>query len=170
MSYYDMKNKLIDAQSIGATGKLQVFGKLNGATKGITIHIYEGKIVRLRAGNHSGYVAAAKLVAMNIDRVVFMKSSDINPSPEVDTPDTEALLEIITNAGKEVSVDRIIETTIRALGQVMGPGSEKLTNDIAARFPPAEDEGLFLNKCKEAATNMVGSKMAGQIFDPLMKR
>lgn len=165
-----MKNKLIGAQSISATGKLQVFGKLKGATKGITIHIYEGNIVRLRAGNHSGYVAAAKLVAMNIDRVVFMKSNDIKPSPEVDTPDTEALLEIIANAGKEVSIDRIIETTIKALEKVMGSGSEKLTNDIAAKFPPTEDQGLFLDKCKEAAMNMVGKKMADQIFDPLMKK
>lgn len=175
MSYFDFKSKLLDAKSNGATGKFQVLGKLNVVSKGVSIDIYDGNIVKLRSGSLSGQVVAELLTTMYIEHVVFMNSSSIDPTPEENTPGTDALLSMITDAGKAITNGRvkgiasdwIIETTIEALGKFVGSTSEKLINGIATEFPPIEDEGLFLNKCREAAADLIGVKLANRVFDSL---
>ena len=168
MSNIELKNELLDAQSSGITGKLQVLGKLDDASQGASIDFYEGRVIKLRVGSETGQAAAKLLTAMSIDRVIFMKSNAIDSSPEANTPDTDALLTIIVDLGKDIHSDKIIENTIEALSQVMGPSSGNIIDSIAAKFPPAEDEKLFLSKCREAAANMVGASMADKIFDSLL--
>ena len=166
----ELKNELLDAQSSGRTGKLQLLGKLNDASQGASIDFYEGKVVKLRVGSETGQAAAEILTTMSIDRVIFMKSSAIDSSPEANTPDTDALLTMNANLGKVISNDKIIETTIEALSQIMGPNSGNIIDSIAAKYPPAENEKLFLNKCKEATADLVGASMADSIFDRLLDK
>ena len=178
MSFFDFKSKLLNAKSSGATGKFQVLGKINVVSKGVSIDIYDGKIVKLRSGSNSGQVVAELLTAMYIEHVVFMDSGSIDPIPEDNTPDIDTLIKMITDAGKaitngrvkNIASDWIIETTIEALGKFVGSTSEKLINGIATEFPPIEDEGLFLNKCKEAAADLIGVKLADKVFDSLQDK
>ena len=61
----------------------------------------------------------------------------------------------------------LIAMTIDALSQVMGPGTKKIINGIAANYPPAENKRQFLNKCRLTATNLVGANIADKIIDSL---
>jgi hypothetical protein len=177
MSYFDFKSKLLNAQSSNATGKFQILGKLGVVSKGVSIDIYEGNVVKLRSGNTSGQTVAELLTAMYIDHVVYMDSSSIHPTPEENTPDTDTLLKMITDAGNAITNDRvksiasdwIIETTIEAVGKFIGSSSSKLINGIAEEFPPKENEDIFLDKCREATTGLVGAKVANKIFDSLQE-
>lgn len=177
MSFFDFKSKLIEAQSNGATGKFQILGKLDVVSKGVSIDIYQGKIVKLRSGSISGQAVAELLTSMYIDHIVFMDSNSIDPTPEENTPDTGAVLRMITEAGKaitngrvqNIASDWIIETSIAAVGKFIGSSSKNLINGIAKEFPPIEDEALFLTKCRDATTNLVGAKTAEKIFDALQE-
>ena len=162
----DFKNELLGALSSHKTGKFQILGKFNGVNKGASIDIYEGNVVKVRLGNDSGLAAAMALTEMTVDRFVFMKSSSVESTPEANTPDTATLLKMVADADS-ASSDQIITATVEALNPVMGAGSKKLIEDIAEKFPPDRDDKLFFDTCREATINMVGEKMADQVFDQL---
>ena len=169
MSNVNLENELRTAQQAGQTGKFQVIGKVQGASKGITINIFQGNVVKILVGSRSGQEAAKFLATMSIDRIKFMESNGISASPETGTPDTDALLMLVGDKGKASSNDEIIKITARALSRMMGSGSQNLINDIAARFPPSEDPKLFMKKCRESAASVIGAKVADKIFSEIPK-
>jgi hypothetical protein len=170
MSYFEMKNKLQDAQSSSATGKFQILGKLNNVSKGVSIDICQGKIVKMRVGSESGHVAANLMIAMSIDKIVFMKSNNIDSLAEAGTPDTDDLLRMIADSGKGIVRDRIIQIASDTLSPVIGSSSEALIDGIAAKYPPDEDESLFFIKCKEATVEVIGQNKTDKLFDSLVRR
>ena len=165
----EFKNELLGALSNKKTGRFQLLGKFNGVNKGASIDIYEGEVVKVRLGNEAGLAAAMQITEMAVDRHVFMNSSSIDSTPEPNTPEADTLLNMITDADS-VSSDKIISAIADALKPVMGSGSKKLVESIAEKCPPARDEKAFLTECREATTNMVGEKMADQVFDHFMDK
>lgn len=170
MQSIELHNELLEAQSTGKSGKINIIGEINGSNKVLSIDFYEGTIVKIYLDKKSGVVAANLLPTMSISRVIFNGSTNVGSSPEANTPDFDALIKMLDSPDRNIGGDEIIKATLETLSQIMGPSSDDFINKIAAKFPPAEDERLFLNMCRKATADMVGEEVADKVFDPLVKR
>ena len=169
MSCIELRNELQQAHAQNKTGKMIVFGKLDDATKGVNIDIRQGKIMRINLGEKSGLPAANDLANIVVERIKFMKSDNIVSSPEENTPNIATLLGMIAQEHDNGGGERLIEITIQALAKIIGPNSKEIVEDIAKKFPPNDDEQLYIENCKQAITDIIGRNQADKLFASLRK-
>lgn len=169
MSNTDLINELQQAEINSKTGRIVIFGILDGATKGLNIDIHQGKITKISLGDKTGMLAAKALANIIVERVKFMESGNIVSSPEGNTPDIATLLGMIAESDNSADMERLVEATIKALEKIMGPSSKKLVEDIAEKFPPTDNEQLYIENCKQAVVDIIGRKQTEKLFTSLQK-
>ena len=168
MSNLELQNALLDIQTKGKTGKLQIIGRLEGTKLGATLDFEDGKLVRLRLGRKSGEEAAVSLPDMTIERLIFMKSNGRGREPEPGTPDLDFIIEESAGNDTTFASNNLVKAIIFKLDNSMGKGAQSLVDKVSDKYSPRSNRAMFLLKCRDAASNAIGEKQADKIFASLL--
>jgi hypothetical protein len=168
MANLELQNELLDIQTKGKTGKLQIIGKLENIKLGATLDCNEGKLVRIRLGRKSGQEAAVALPDIKIERIVFIKSNGLWEKPEPGTPELGFIIEEAAGHDTTFISNNLVQTIIDKLDNSMGKGAQNLVDKVSAKYSPRSNPEQFLQKCRDAASSAIGEKQADKIFASLL--
>lgn len=168
-----LRDELIAIQQEQRSGRLVVYGRSPGdADKLLNAQLYfnQGHLVQATLGHAKEAEAMSHVLALEPERVVFLKTAGERVSESAILPSTGDLITQIKGAATATNTAEIIAETITALASVFGNNAQAEAEAAAAKNAPATDPVAFLRACEERVELIFGKGIATPLFEPLYKK
>lgn len=134
------------------------------------LYFHQGHLVQATFGHAKEAEAISHLLALDPERVVFLKTAGERVSESAALPSTSDLITQIKGAATATNTAEIIAEIMTALASVFGNNAQAEAEAAAAKNVPATDPVAFLRACEERVELIFGKEVANTLFEPLYKK